>query len=331
MLADIWTVDANPLELDLLVLDGVSLMCLSACVEPLRAANRIIGHTAYTWRLLSPGGQAVITSSGITLKVDGRFTPDDVRNALWIVAAFGVPEQASPALLAKVGQVARRGVPLWGVESGGWVMALAGLLNGHRATVHWEDLEAFQARFPAVDVRSDRVVIDGPYVTAGGASPMLDLTLELIRTRQGLAVSIEVASIFIYDQSKASGDPQPRLTLGRVEQRDARVSRCLKLMGDHVERPLEIATLARRVGISSRMLERLFLRDLGQTPSLFYRDLRLNGARRLVIDTRKSLTEIAILTGFSSSSAFSRSFKERFGQSPKAARLAGSAERRTPS
>ena len=224
MLIDIWADATHPLELDLLVLDGVSLMCLSACVEPLRAANRIIGHTAYTWRLLSASGQAVTTSSNITLQVDGRFTPGEVRNALWIVAAFGVLEQASPALLANVGRVARRGVPLWGVESGGWVMALAGLLNGRRATVHWEDLEAFQTRFPDTDVRSDRVVIDGEYATAGGASPMLDLTLELIRKRQGLAVSIEVASIFIYDQSKASDDPQPRLTLGLIEQHDARVS-----------------------------------------------------------------------------------------------------------
>ena len=317
-----WSSEGHPLRVDLLVLDDTSLMCLSACIEPLRAANRVTGETAYDWRLLSVTGAPIRTSSGIVVQVDARFEPEAVREAFWVVASFNALQHAGRALCADLRRVNRRGLPIWGVESGGWLLAAAGVLDGREATVHWEDLEDFAARFPNIKVKADRFVTDGRYATAGGASPMLDLNLELIQRRQGVTVSLEVASIFVYDQVRASDDPQPRLTLGLVAARDPRVTQCLDLMAKAVETPLPIPLLARKVGLSTRMLEKLFLRTVGKTPGAFYLDLRLSGARRLVVDTRRSMTEIAVMTGFGSSSAFSRAFRARFGETPRAAREA---------
>jgi len=326
----VWSPDHHPLRIDLLVLDDVSLMCLSACVEPLRAANRVTGGAAYDWRLVSVTGAPIRTSSGIMIQVDAPFEPAAVRDAIWVVASFNVFQHAGRELCADLRRVNRRGLPIWGVESGSWVLAIAGVLDGRRATVHWEDLEGFAARFPGIEVRSDRFVIDGRFATAGGASPMLDLSLELIRQRQGLAVSLEVASIFVYDQVRASDDPQLRLTLGLLAARDPRVTRCLDLMAKAIEVPVPIASLARKVGLSTRMLEKLFLRMVGKTPGAFYLDLRLSDARRLVIDTRKSMTEIATITGFGSSSAFSRAFRARFGQTPRSARTTRTGQATAP-
>lgn len=316
----VWSPGRPPLRIDLLVLDEVSLMCLSACIEPLRAANRVTGEAAYDWRLLSVTGAPIRTSSGVAVGVDGRFAPDSVRDALWVIASFAVSEHAGRVLYADLRRVNRRGLPIWGVDTGSWILAFAGVLDGHRATVHWEDLEEFADRFPNIDVKADRFVVDGRYATAGGASPMLDLNLELIRRRQGVAVSLEVARIFVYDQVRASDHPQSRLALGIDAARDPRVTRCLDVMAGAIETPLSIPALARSVGLSTRMLEKLFLRTLGKTPRAFYLDLRLNGARRLVIGTRKSMTEIAVMTGFGSGSALARAFRARFGQTPRAAR-----------
>ena len=151
--------------------------------------------------------------------------------------------------------MARRGVPLGGVEAGAWALALAGLLSGRRATTHWEDLEEFAARFPDIDVRPDRFVVDGPRFTTGGASPALDMMLNLIRARQGYALALDVASIFIYDQSRAAEDPQPMVSLGRLGWHEPRVSAAIRLMEERVERPLAIPAIARRAGVGARTLE----------------------------------------------------------------------------
>ena len=236
----VWIPIRQSLEIDLLVLDNVSLMCLSACIEPLRAANRVTGKTVYDWRLLSVTGAPIRTSSGVVVQVDARFEPGAVREAFWLVASFNALEQAGHALCADLRRLNRRGIPIWGVESGGWVLAAAGVLDGHKATVHWEDLESFAARFPGIKVKADRFVIDGRYATAGGASPMLDLNLELVRRRQGVAVSLEVASIFVYDQVRPSDHPQPRLTLGLVAARAPRLTQFLDLMAQAIEAPVPI-------------------------------------------------------------------------------------------
>ena len=89
----------------------------------------------------------------------------------------------------------------------------AGLLEGRAATTHWEDMEDFVAAFPGVDVRPDRYVIDGPVFTSGGAAPTFDLMLHLVRSRLGMAVALDVASVFIYDQSREATDAQPLVSL----------------------------------------------------------------------------------------------------------------------
>ncbi len=317
---ELFAPSVDRLDLDILALPDLSLLCLASTLEPLRAANRVAGRTLYGWRLLSPDGAAVSTSSGLPIPVEGKFNSESVRDALIVVASFNVFRHSTPALLAGLRRAVRRGGPLGGVEAGAWVLALAGLLDGRRATTHWEDLEEFAGRFPNIDVRRDRFVVDGPRFTTGGASPALDMMLNLIRARQGYALALDVASIFIYDQSRAAEDPQPMVSLGRLGWHEPRVSAAIRLMEERVERPLAIPAIAKRAGVGARTLEGLFLRTVGMPPRDYYLALRLNAGRRLVLESRKSMTEIAATTGFGSASAFARSFRSRFGESPREAR-----------
>jgi transcriptional regulator GlxA family with amidase domain len=131
-----------------------------------------------------------------------------------------------------------------------------------------------------------------------------------------MAVALDVASVFIYDQARAATDAQPLVSLGRLDGYDPRLAQAIRLMESHVDRPLTVAAIARRVGVTARTLESVFGRSIGETPGAYYLRLRLNTARRLVLDTRLAMADIAERSGFSSAAGFSRAFSKSFGEAP---------------
>ncbi|MDQ6437343.1 GlxA family transcriptional regulator [Mesorhizobium sp. LHD-90] len=309
-----------PLGVTFLVLSGSSIMCVASAVDPLRAANRVSGETVFDWKIVSADGAMPTTTSGLPVAVSGRFDPSERTGMLAIVGGFGTRDHGTPALLSGIRRAARSARAYGGIEAGSWLVARAGLLEGRAATTHWEDMEDFTAAFPGTDVRPDRYVIDGPAFTAGGASPTFDLMLHLIRSRLGMAVALDVASVFIYDQARAATDAQPLVSLGRLDGYDPRLAQAIRLMETHIDQPLTTAAIARRAGVTARTLEGIFTRSIGETPGAYYLRLRLHAARRLVLDTRIAMADIAARCGFSSSAAFSRAFSRAFGNPPTAMR-----------
>lgn len=318
----IFTHSDEPLDVTLLLFSGLSLLSLAATLDPMRGANRVLGRPAYRWRLVSMDGGMPVASCGLPIPVDGAFAPAERQDALIVLAAFDATTHATPRNLKALRAGAKRSAVVGGIESGSWLMGFAGLLDGHRATTHWEDLEDFAARFPNVDVQPDRFVIDEPVFTTGGATPALDCMLSLIRARNGYSAALDVASLYIYEEVRTGSDIQPIVSLGRIRQHEPRVAEAIRVMETHIDRPLTIAAIARRVGVSTRGLETLFLRIVEVTPGAYYVTLRLNAARRLVLDTNLSLADIAERTGFSAIASLSRAFRRQFGQPPSAARKA---------
>ncbi len=308
-----------PFVLGILLLPQFSLLSLASTMEPLRAANRVADLMLYRRVLLSADGGPVQTSSGVRIPVEGPLTAAQPLDALVVVAAFDVVAHAKPVLSA-LRRFARQGLPIGGVEAGSWVLALAGLLDGRRATTHWEDLAAFADAFPAVEAVPDRFVIDGPRFTTGGAAPALDMMLELIRAQHGLQLALDVASVFIYDTPRPAAEPQHVVSLGRLALEEPRVARAIRLMEGSIASPIPLPQIARAVGLSARSVELLFRRHLGTTPGSYFLDLRLNTARRMLVAQTASVAVAAEATGFGSSSAFARAFRQRFGRSPGEAR-----------
>ncbi|WP_079210520.1 GlxA family transcriptional regulator [Brucella pituitosa] len=303
------------LSVTLLVLPDCSLMSLAATLDPMRGANRVTGRSLYSWRVVSPDGSDPITSSGLKVGVNGKFeaTQQDI---MIVVSAFHALEHATPKLLAQLRQAAKQSQLVIGVEAGSWVLAKAGLLNGRKATTHWEDLEAFSQRFPDVEMQSDRWVRDGTFLTTGGAAPALDMMLALIRARHGYSIALDVASLYVYDEVRQASDAQPLVSLGRLLNREPRLADAIKIMENHIDRPIPVTGIARRLGLSTRSLEMLFANVIGQSPGNYYLSLRLKAARRLILDTHLSMADTAEQTGFSSISSLSRAFKRHFGQAP---------------
>ena len=301
----------GPLTLAALVLPQASILEVASTLDPLRSANRHLGREAFRWRVVSPDGQAVQLTCGIELPSTGGLAAADGAEALIVIAGFRQAEVATQALIRQLGRMAPRFRALGGIDAGAWVLARAGLLDGHRATVHWEDLEDFAAAHPGVEVVPDRFVISGRMVTAGGAAPAADLMLHLIRARHGAATALQVAGSFI-TTARDGAEPQIAAT-PEAPGRDPRVAAAMARMEARIDAPEPTAATARAVGLTARRLETLFRAELGMGPGAWGRDLRLQAARRMVTDTRHPLNEVALRAGFSSQGAFARAFRARFG------------------
>ena len=311
--------DSAPIDIEVLVIPDATLFLMAAVLEPLRAANRILGGQPYRWTLSTPDGQPAMTTSGIPIPADRRFEAASSAMPLIVVASYNLAARMTRDLVRRIGAARRHRPMIGGIESGVFLLAEAGLLNGAAATVHWEDRDEFAGRYPDIDLRHDRFVVDRRRFTAGAASPTLDLMLHLIRMRQGHALALNVAKSFIYDSTRGSGGPvQP--SLGHLIHSDERVANAVGVMDAHIEHPLPIADIARRVGVSARHLQTLFADALGSLPSVYYRTLRLSQARRHIIETRRPLNEIAIAAGFAQMDGFSRGYAKAYGETPRETR-----------
>jgi transcriptional regulator GlxA family with amidase domain len=296
------------------------MMSLASVLDTMRAANRIVGKTLFEWEIVTLNGRAARLTSGLKVEPDASLNVDCQGDALIVIASFNQQQHAGPAHLKLIKHLARKFPAVGGIEAGSWILARCGLLENRSATTHREDFEEFSANFPGVDLKPDRFVIDGKLFTTGGASPTFDFMLYLIRTRFGYPLAMEVASVFIYDSAQNATDMQPLVSLGMLESNEPRVAAAIQAMEQHIDDPLSILQVAAQVELSVRMLEYLFQQTLNLTPAAYYRRLRLQIARRMVVDTGLRMQEIAIRTGFNSLPAFSRLFKQYYRQSPRECR-----------
>jgi len=297
------------LEVTLLLLPDSSMMSLASVLDVMRAANRLARRKLFEWQLTTLDGKPAQLTCGLTIQPQCELSTDSHGNMLIIISGFDQAKHVDETSLKRIKSIMRAFDMVGGVEAGSWILARAGKLHHKKATTHWEDLEEFATQFPNTQVQPDRFVIDGDVFTTSGASPSFDFMLHLIRLRYGYHLALEVSSVFIYDGVHTGSDAQPLLSLGNLEQQEPRLATAIRLMEQHLEDTLPLQMVAGQLGLSLRMLGYLFEQNLHVSPGKFYLRLRLQAARRLVLDTRLPIQEIALRTGFNSLSAFSRQFK----------------------
>ena len=312
----IFTPSDEKLRVTVLVLPDSSMMSLASVLDTMRVANRIGGKALFEWETVTLNGRVARLTCGLKMEPDSRLDIDCRGDALIVIASFNQQRHAGPAHLKLIKRLARNFSAIGGIEAGSWILARCGLLENRSATTHREDFEEFSAHFPMINLKPDRFVIDGKLFTTGGASPTFDFMLYLIRARFGYPLAMEVASTFIYDSPRSATDMQPLVSLGMLETNEPRVAAAIQVMEQHIDDPLSISQVAAQVELSVRMLEYLYRQTLKLTPAAYYRRLRLQIARRMVIDTRLRMQEIAVRTGFNSLPSFSRRFKSYYQQSP---------------
>lgn len=305
-----WQVtDKNPQKIGILLFDRFSNHCLANGVEPLRAANTLLGRNVYEWEFLSLDGSSVTSSSGLPVAVQGALSDAEPGDFLFVLPSYEYREFVTPANLRSLRVAAGKFRVLVGMDAGSWLLASAGLLEGRRATIHWDETDAFREAFPELDVRRSRMEFDGNRWSCGGALSAFDLALRMIGDTHGEALRLEVGALLMSGETELGGQlarPKSRL-----------VAAALALMRENLEEPLSVPQVAVALGVSARKLEALFLGDLGAGPQKVNRRIRLLAARRFVEQTGLSVGEIAVRCGYADPSAMSRAFREEFGISPR--------------
>jgi len=302
-----------------LLVQRFSMISLYGALEPLRIANRFAGKR-FSWRFVSVDGNPVSASNDIPISVMGSLA-DLGRPTMVVVCASYEPEQGiTKPVLSAVRKLAAQKVLLAGLDTGPFIMARAGVLDGYRATCHWESLPGFRESFPRVQTAQSLYEVDRERMTCAGGSSSIDMMLEWIRLQLGREIAVDVADQLVHSRiAEQQVEARAPLT-ARYGTVDGRLLSCISLMEEQIEEPLDITTVADRVGLSVRQLERLFANTLKKRPMGFYLCLRLERAERLINYSTLSVREVAVATGFFSLPQFSRSFRKHFGNSPSSLR-----------
>lgn len=316
-----------------LLLDRFTLMPFAAAIEPLRLVNRAAEAALFEWRLVGPSGTEAACSNGTRVVLDGGLdaAPASGRDDLVIVCGgTDIAREATRPVLNWLRRQARGGGTIGAVCTGAWVLAKAGLLDGRKATIHWENHDGFAEAFPEVDLFRSVFVHDGNRITAAGGTSSIDLMLHLIAETHGDQLAAEVADQMLHTAIRTDQDRQRLSIPTRIGVRHPRLASVIARMESNLEDPISPAQLAADAGMSTRQLERLFRRYLNRSPKRYYMETRLSRARNLLMQTEMSIIEVALASGFSSPSHFSKCYRAQYGSTPYRERGMGSPSRAEP-
>ncbi len=312
--------DEVPLRLGFLMFPGFPMACLTSAIEPLRAANEIVGRKVFTWKLVAESLAPVRSSAEVRFEPDVSLAACEDLHQLYIIAPptgkFADERRGS----ARLRWLDRTGVVLGAFSGGIFPLSRAGLMEGRGCSVHWCYEAAFKAEFPLVKASESVILRENRRITASGAGAVFDLMLRLIEEKLGRHCMTEVACWFQHpfmrDEAARQKVPVPHGN-STSDRLPPVIREALRLFENHIEDPLRSPDVAAAVDMSGRHFERLFKRETGQSPLRYYRNMRLSKARQRVLYSEDSLRDIATSVGYLKSTPMTRDYKALFGVSPK--------------
>ncbi|WP_415184058.1 GlxA family transcriptional regulator [Phaeovulum sp.] len=291
-------------------------MSFAGAIEPLRLANRVSGLDLYDWKLAGENGTEAICSNGARLRLDQGLTEISRDDTVMVCGGVDVAEATTKPVLNWLRREARRGVAIGGLCTGAWALARAGLLDGKRATIHWENQDSFIEEFDEVRLTKSVFVVDGNRMSTAGGTASIDLMLKIIAQDHGEGLANTVADQLIYNSIRTDQDSQRLSIPTRIGVRHPKLAQVIGRMEANIEEPISPAKLAEEVGMSTRQLERLFRRYLNRSPKRYYMEIRLQKARNLLMQTEMSVINVALACGFASPSHFSKCYRAQYSTTP---------------
>ncbi len=306
----------KPRRFVFVLMENFTMLCFAAAVESLRIANRTAGKELYSWMILSEDGQEASCSNGCVFRVDGDLDELERDDTIMLCGGIDVQKATTKRILNWIRRESRRGVTVAGLCTAGYTMAKAGLLDGKKATIHWENQDSFAEEFEEVELTKSVFVVDGKRMTTAGGTASIDLMIKLIADDHGEDLANAVADLLIYSSIRTDQDTQRLSIPTRIGVRHPKLSRVIQMMEQNIEDPISPAILAKDVGMSTRQLERLFRRYLSRSPKRYYMELRLQKARNLLMQTDMTVINVALACGFASPSHFSKCYRSHYDTTP---------------
>jgi len=305
----------EPVRMAFLLVPQFSMMAFSAALEPLRSANRLAERRLFEWQLVSPDGQPVAASNGISIAAHAAIAQLDRTDMLAVCGGIE-PGARGQKFHHHLRRLARHGAMIGALSTGSFILAEAGLLANRRCTVHWEYAELFRARYPTLRISQDLYVVDRDVFTCSGGTAALDLMLHFIGEVSGPQLAMSVAEQFIHPLIRRQEDQQRAQMHARYGIASPKLAQIIRLMEGALDEPLNVQAIADKVAISARQVERLFRKQLEISPRAFYLRLRLDKARTLLRHTLSPVRSVALECGFNSTSHFCHAYKRVFGLAP---------------
>jgi transcriptional regulator GlxA family with amidase domain len=296
--------DGDVQRVAIFVFDGLQPLDAVGPHEVLRAGG-------YAVELVSVDGSPVRSASGLRLEVDRSLAA--VRSpldTLVIAGGNGVHEAADdPEVVRHVRRLSAKARRTASVCSGAFVLARAGLLDGRRATTHWQHCERLARAYPGVTVEPDPIFVrDGDVWTSAGVTAGMDLALALVEEDRGRDTALAIARRLVMFAQRPGGQAQFSAAL-RAQAADKDVLRDLQAwLPDHLDEDLSVPELARRAAMSPRHFAREFAAEVGMTPARYVEELRVEAARRLLESTGRGVEDVARACGFGTPETMRRAF-----------------------
>jgi len=313
-------ISSKPTRYGFLLMPEFSMIAFSSAIEVLRMANQLRQEKLYEWPIYTLDGTAVAASNKISVTPDGDINDIADLTALMVCSGLRVDRHWDETLGFHLNRFSKTNMVLGGICTGSHLLARAGLLDGYRCTIHWENIASLREIWPNVMVTEELFELDRDrYTTSGGSAP-LDMMLHLVKKEHGKELAASISEQFMCDRMRGAYDKQRVPLKLLIGANQPKLTEAVELMESNLEELINLDDLASLVGISRRQLERLFKKYLGCVPRRYYLDLRLKKARQLLLQTAGSVSDIGLACGFVSASHFSKSYREMFGISPRAER-----------
>lgn len=318
------TPDVQPaLKVGILVSPDFTLTPLALFTDCLRHAadEADFSRQVYCqWKLLSHTEAAITSSCGYKLEPQGLLDDPTGYDYIAIVGGLIHSREQVPREILEYLQLAQsKEVPLLGICTGSFVLAEAGLLHNKRCAVHFSLEQIMQERYPDVlPVSGVPLVHDGDITTSPGGMTAIHLAQELVLRHCGAARATKVQQYLMHSEDQSGFDmahltPMEEMALSCS---DRKVVQAVALMRQRMYEHMSIAQLAEQLGTTERQLSRSFRKQLDTTPAFFWRDIRLTQAHWMVMNTDRSVAQIAYECGFSDSTHFGKHFKKKYSQTP---------------
>jgi len=308
--------DFRPRNFVFLLLKNFSMASFSAAIEPLRIANRVAGYELYRWQIASEDGTTATASNGVVMQVNMGLTEVRRDDTVMVCGGVNIKDATTKPVLNWLRREARKGAGIGGLCTAAYTVAKAGLLDGKKCTIHWENHDSFEEEFLEVELTKSIYTVDGNRYSSAGGMSSLDLMLNVIASDQGQELANTVADQLIYTSIRTDRDEQRLSIPTRIGVRHPKLSSVIQMMEANIEDPVSPSILARDVGMSTRQLERLFRRYLNRSPKRYYMELRLQKARNLLMQTDMSVINVALACGFASPSHFSKCYRSHYDTTP---------------
>jgi transcriptional regulator GlxA family with amidase domain len=307
------------------VYPGFEILDVSGPASVFNGANRALGQRGkppfYEIDVISANGGWVESSSGIVLQT--RRLDESPRKAIGTLLVVGaerehvLPAMADATLRASLSRLTGRAQRFGSVCAGGFILAAAGLLDGHRVASHWDAAAPLAETFPSVTVDPDALyVVDGPLWTSAGVTTGVDMALAMVAHDLDAMISGQIAKRLVLYARRPGYQSQFSPLLKAQAGSDGAFTDLVEWIQANLDSPLDVPALAARAGLAERTFHRKFVAATGETPSRFVESARLDAARML-LSRGLTLKSVAVQVGLFPPARFAKSFERRFGIAPR--------------